>query len=537
MPRTILPCASILLLLLRPASSFPSQPRPPPAATRSNAPDDIPAHYFATCPPGLHAVLTSELLSLGALDARPAGTAGVSFRGTSATGLKCLLWCRTAHRILQRIASSDDDNDDEEHVYSRRGIRNGEELYRFVRTAVRAPSLLGDGRGGLHTLSVSAIYASRVPRELCHGRFTALTVKNALVDDVRESREDGRRPDVDAEDADVPLVVVLRGRRADGRRRRRGDDEFLRRGRGGEEEELVADVDIYRCLHSGGSLHRRGYRTDSIRDDGHDDTWSNSSADKNNGSALIHRAAMKESLAAGLLLHAGWDKLVRAARSDGKGAVLVDPMTGSATLPVEAALIACDVAPGLMRMVAWKKGGGDARGRNPHRFPPAVRWKDFCEASVWEELLVDAARRAKSGVDWAKKNGVSILCNEKDSRAIALARTSIRNSGVGSIISLTEGDCLDWKLHNKVIEGRTIFACNPPWGVRLTEDIDDSWVSLREFLRREGNGAEAWVLSGNKDLTKILRMKKSRSVVVRTADEDLRWLQYHIFQKSEAPVL
>ncbi len=59
-------------------------------------------------------------------------------------------------------------------------------------------------------------------------------------------------------------------------------------------------------------------------------------------------------------------------------------------------------------------------------------------------------------------------------------------------------------------------------GVRLTEDIDDSWVSLREFLRREGNGAEAWVLSGNKDLTKILRMKKSRSVVVRTADEDLR---------------
>jgi hypothetical protein len=42
------------------------------------------------------------------------------------------------------------------------------------------------------------------------------------------------------------------------------------------------------------------------------------------------------------------------------------------------------------------------------------------------------------------------------------------------------------------------------------------------------------VLSGNKDLTKILRMKKSRTVVVQTADEDLRWLQYHIFRKKEA---
>lgn len=67
----------------------------------------------------------------------------------------------------------------------------------------------------------------------------------------------------------------------------------------------------------------------------------------------------------------------------------------------------------------------------------------------------------------------------------------------------------------------------------MTEDIDASWVSLREFLRREAEGCEAWVLSGNKSLTKILRMKKSRTVVVKTADEDLRFLQYHIFQKSE----
>ena len=80
-----------------------------------------------------------------------------------------------------------------------------------------------------------------------------------------------------------------------------------------------------------------------------------------------------------------------------------------------------------------------------------------------------------------------------------------------------------------VLKGRTIFVCNPPWGLRLTDDIDESWVSLREFLRRVHQGCESWVLSGNKDLMKILCMKKSRSVVLKTADEDLRWLQYHIF--------
>ena len=63
----------------------------------------------------------------------------------------------------------------------------------------------------------------------------------------------------------------------------------------------------------------------------------------------VHKAAMKEMLAAGLLLEAGWDKL-SAAREDGlgAGAVLLHPMAGSATLPMEAALITCNIAPGLL---------------------------------------------------------------------------------------------------------------------------------------------------------------------------------------------
>jgi putative N6-adenine-specific DNA methylase len=500
--------------------------------------------YFATCIPGLHNTLSSELVSLGATNVEPSGISGVSFRGSPAIGLKSILWCRTAHKIMELLVSSSDSSaghgyDDYDYGFFE-GIRDRHDLYQFTKNAIHTPSLLGDGKGGLATLSVGTIYTSRAPKEICHSHFTALTVKNALVDSVRELREDGSRPDVDVVEADVPLVVVVKGRRLEMGRRRRGGH------RGGnsnylefnEEEDLVADVDIYRCLHAGRSLHRRGYRSEgfNLQDDTDDDEWGTRSKRNKHeepaSNAPIHRAAMKESLAAGLLLEAGWDKLIAAAKSDGLGAVLIDPMTGSATFPTEAALIACEMAPGLSRIASH----GSRGGRNPHRFPPAVRWKDFCDESVWNELLADAARRAKSGVEWAINNNVVILCNEKNPGAISLAKNSIENSGVGSIISLCEGDCGDWYLGGDVIEGRTIFVCNPPWGVRLTDDIDDSWVSLREFLRREGNGAEAWVLSGNKDLTKILRMKKSRSVVVRTADEDLRWLQYHIFQKKDVPV-
>ena len=182
---------------------------------------------------------------------------------------------------------------------------------------------------------------------------------------------------------------------------------------------------------------------------------------------------MKETLAAGLLLEAGWDKLINAARGDGKGAVLVDPMTGSGTLPTEAALIACDMAPGLVRIATWRggKGGSD---ESPHRYPPCVRWKDFSDTETWDELVAKATRRAKLGMKWARApsdfvdGNVKILCNEKNPRALQLARTSIRNSGLTPIISLSEGDCKDWKLggddlnsQRDVLEGRTMVVCNP----------------------------------------------------------------------------
>jgi 23S rRNA G2445 N2-methylase RlmL len=132
--------------------------------------------------------------------------------------------------------------------------------------------------------------------------------------------------------------------------------------------------------------------------------------------------------------------------------------------------------------------------------------------------------------------------NEFNENAAILAVQNIEKAGFSDCIIVDEEDCIDWDLGGDeeenspariVIPGRTIIVCNPPWGLRLDEDIEESWLSLKSFFRTQCNSAESWVLSGNKETTRFLRMKSSRKVVVKTADEDLRWIQYHVFKKKQ----
>ena len=468
--------------------------------------------YFATCIPGLAPTLAQELIQLGAKNVELSGTSGVSFTNDPVTnediGMKSLIWLRTAHRIMEKVASSSIDEYGHDDIPWK--IQDRDSLYEYIQYAVspNIQRLLGNGKGGLLTLSVATVLNGSLPKELCHSHYTSLTVKNAIVDLVRDLRQDGIRPDVDVEDADVPFVLVLKGMR----NQRNSLD-------------ISVDASLYRMLHSGGSLHKRGYRIETV-----------------------HKAAMKESLAAGLLLEAGFDKLINAARMDGLPAVLIDPMCGSGTFCLEAALIAADYAPGLVRLKYQDDRENDSsKTRNQHINPPVLRWKDS-DKEYWRQLLLDAKDRASVGRKWMSgKNdsssnhssgssisrpNVLIMGNEMNGGAFDLARGNIEKAGFNDMISLHKGDCIDWHISDAVVPGRTIVVTNPPWGLRLTEDVEQSWSSLKSFLREECNESEAWVLSGSKDATRHLRMKKSRSVVIKTADEDLRWIQYHIFQKK-----
>ena len=159
--------------------------------------------------------------------------------------------------------------------------------------------------------------------DLSHAHYTALTVKNAIVDACREYYN-GQRPNVDKHDADAPFHMLLHDN----------------------------TCTLYRCLNNE-SLHKRGYRSSD---------------------AAMHKASLKETLAAGLLLTAGWDKLIYDTRyntdDEEKHAVLIDPMTGSGTFLLEALLIATNIAPGLLRHKTQQLSR-----------PPVLRWKN-CSSST-----------------------------------------------------------------------------------------------------------------------------------------------------------
>ena len=153
------------------------------------------------------------------------------------------------------------------------------------------------------------------------------------------------RPSVDIEAADVPLVAFVQGAGAQ------------------------TSISLYRQLHHG-SLHKRGYRSNTS----------------------IHKASMKESMAAGLLLATNYDFFPSTDKW-----TIVDPMAGSGSLILEACMMLGDVAPGLMRIKCGVPGSKD---------PPVLKWKDSEEddvTAIWNDLLLDATRRAKQGlIDTAK---------------------------------------------------------------------------------------------------------------------------------------
>ena len=166
-------------------------------------------------------------------------------------------------------------------------------------------------------------------------RFGAVRIKDAIVDQFR-AVSGGQRPSVDARAPDVRVNAHLASTR------------------------VAISIDL-----SGQSLHRRGYRADKVQVE----------------------APLKENLAAGLLLYAAWPSEAAA------GASLLDPLCGSGTLPIEAALMAADVAPGLLRAEAELQAG------RPRRRSASCTGSATtpCSGTPWSWRRESAAAPASSG--------------------------------------------------------------------------------------------------------------------------------------------
>ena len=218
---------------------------------------------------------------------------------------------------------------------------------------------------------------------------------------------------------------------------------------------------------SGESLHRRGYRVET-------------------GAAPIN-----EVLAAGMIMLTGWN-----GECD-----FIDPMCGSGTLPIEAALIARNIAPGVFRQgYAFEK------------------WKDF-DSELFKSIYDD-----DSGEREFKHK---IYGYDVDGRMVARARRNVKSAMMGDIIEI---ECRDIKDFVEPAEP-AIMVVNPPYGERLVpENLLQVYKELGSRLKHAFQGNEAWVISCSYDCFDQIGLKASARIPLFNGDLDCEFRKYELFQ-------
>lgn len=281
--------------------------------------------------------------------------------------------------------------------------------------------------------------------------FGALKVKDAIVDQIRDAT--GQRPSVERQAPDLRVNVHL------------------------ARDKVVVSLDL-----SGESLHRRGYRQEA------------------------GEAPLKESLAATILIRAGW-----AGICSGQ-AVLVDPMCGSGTLLIEAALMATDTAPGLLR-----------------RQFGFARWLGHRE-QLWLALQEEAEERRKQGA-----GQVQVRCygSDQDSRVLDKARHNARRAGVDHLIS--------WKVQAveacqaPELDGAVgLLISNPPYGERLgeVEQLMFLYQQLGRVMKDQFAGWQAGIFTSNPELGMVLGMKAQKRYQLFNGTLKSQLLMFEIYENQ-----
>lgn len=256
---------------------------------------------------------------------------------------------------------------------------------------------------------------------------------------------------------------------------------------------------------------RLGWRPDVDRTDPDVRVWVHLAGDRaavgadSTGEPLSHRgyrprggpAPLAETLAAGILMLSGYDGSMP----------LLDPMCGTGTLAIEAALIATATAPGVHRRFACERW----------HFLPA-------------ETLAAARAEARSRV---RPAACPIVGRDVDPRAVAAAAANARAAGVGDSIVVGSGDVRKLEIPGP---GWLIVA-NPPYGQRLGagEDLGALYRDLGEALYRDAAGCTAWLLAGDRELIKAIRLRPSRRIVLFNGPIECRLVRYDIRAPGAAP--
>ena len=361
---------------------------------------------------GLESVLAKELTQLGA-DNVQIGRRMVSFTGDKELMYRANFSLHTAIKILKPIA----------HFHA----ESADDVYNEIQKIDWSQYLDND-----HTFAVDAVVFSE---EFRHSKFVSYKVKDAIVDQFREKT--GSRPNISVANPDLRLHIH------------------------------IAEYDCTLCLDSSGdSLHRRGYRQESVE------------------------APLNEVLAAGMILMTGWR-----GETD-----FIDPMCGSGTILIEAALIARNMAPGLFRKeYAFEK------------------WPDF-DADLFDSIYNDDSQE--------REFNHHIYGYDVDMKAVNTARMNVKAAGLTADITIEQQDFKDFTQHKE----KAIIVSNPPYGERITTpDLMGTYRMIGERLKHQFMGGDAWILSYREECFEQIGLKPSIKIPLFNGSLECEFRKYTMF--------
>jgi putative N6-adenine-specific DNA methylase len=258
----------------------------------------------------------------------------------------------------------------------------------------------------------------------------------------RFRQEVGKRPFIDSKTPDIYISIYVRN------------------------DEVTVYLDS-----SGESLHRRGYRSEQVK------------------------APLSEVMAAGIILMSGWSHHFP----------FIDPMCGSGTFSIEAALIADKIPPGIFR----KKFGFQA-------------WKNFDE-ELYKTIFESCTGRIE-------QTNPIILASDRSRVALQIAAQNAENAGVEDIVKFSPSN-FD-KL--PIPERKSFIFMNPPYGERMeVNEINDLYAKIGTTFKHRFVGCEAWVFSSNQEALQNIGLKTSAKYKLFNGSLECRLLRYEMYGGSK----
>jgi putative N6-adenine-specific DNA methylase len=247
-----------------------------------------------------------------------------------------------------------------------------------------------------------------------------------------------RRPNVDIQDPDLKIHVHI------------------------QHDNLTVSIDS-----SGDSLHKRGYRT------------------------ATNIAPINEVLAAGMVLLSGYDG----------NSHFIDPMCGSGTLLIEAAMIAHQIPANINRKsFAFEK------------------WADF-DADLYELIKQALLKKIRS-------NNYKIIGYDKAPSAVLKAQDNIENANLSDFITVEQRDFFETE---KQVDGPTTLLFNPPYGERLQIEIAPFYKQIGDTLKQHYPDTTVWFITSDFEGLKHVGLKTSKKIPLKNGDLDCKFVRYDMY--------